>query len=335
MDEDKMMQDKIFETFQRLLEDRDPELMKILKADREPSIPVRSRQRPGNQGGLGFGVIHMVTIQRDFDTVREDIVSKLQRLQNDPNCNKGDILKELSNDIGWQGVGQLFLYLLKERGSEDLIPSDNQLELHSARKPQYGIKVIPYKDYGSGRLGYFDVVMYDCADENIQTSIDFETQIQKVLYVWFLLHPRQKIQLYDFEKIILDNGQYPQLLNLAKSLYKEGGKFAKRYFSSGNVEGRKYFLKDFNSLKSNIATHVENAWKKIGGRGIVEWYTIQSEGKREANENSMSYFINLLPGKIKFTPCRIKYGQGAGTIDLEKCRMGQGLFPSIADSSSD
>jgi hypothetical protein len=328
------MQDKVFETFQRLLKNQDPELMKILKADRESPIPVRLRQRSDNKLSLGPNVIQMVTVTRSFDSVRVDISTKLQRLLNDPNCNKGDVLKELSNDIGWQGMAQLFHHLLSVMEPADLIASDKQLELYSAGKPQYGIKVVPYGDYRNGKGGYFHVVMYDCADENIEASINFETQIQKVLYVWFLLHPRQKMTFDDFDKLIREKDAH--LPELAKGLYKMGGNFAQKYLEPKDPLGREKLLKDFNSVKSNIASWIKKAWEEIGGRGILEWYTIQSEGKREANENSMSYFINLFPDNIKFPPCRIStYGRVTDTIDLEKCRMNQGTYPSIDDPSTE
>ena len=321
------MQDEVFETFRRLVKERNPELMKILNVDREPLIPVRMRPSTTRSTSKIPGVIQMVTVSRDFAEVQVGISEKLGILLSSEDANKSQILKELSDEIGWEGIAQLFQCLLKNTGAvDDVVMAD--LEKHSAGKPQYGIKVVPYGCYQSGKGGYFEVVMYDCEDETNNTPIDFETQIQKVLYVWFLLHPRQKMTLDDFEKLIREKDDH--FADFAESMYKMGGKFAQRYLVHQDDTGRQRFTKEFNSLKSNIANHIMIAWKKIGGRGILDWYTIQSVGKREANENSMSYFINLFPENIIFQPCPVMgYGRLSGTIDLENCRMPDGKFPLV------
>ena len=71
---------------------------------------------------------------------------------------------------------------------------------------------------------------------------------------------------------------------------------------------------------------VEQAWKKLGGQGRLEWYTIQEkyEGtnlQKEESETESTYLLNLDSKQIVFSNCDI--------YDPQKCRMDEGTYKKV------
>ena len=100
--------------------------------------------------------------------------------------------------------------------------------------------------------------------------------------------------------------------------------FAKKYIGTG--ASWEDFNKDFPHIKTRIMAVVEQAWKKLGGQGRLEWYTIQEkyEGtnlQKEESETESTYLLNLDSKQIKFSNCDIH--------DPKKCRMDEGTYKKV------
>ena len=184
------MEDRIFEVFRDLVNRRDGELARLLGVS---PVPVRHRAK-ASQGIPG--AINMVIVNKGFDVTRADILEELQMMLNNPNCDKKEVLDKLSEKLSWQGIGELFYFLMKQDGSLKVVAGELENKVwedYSMELPHYTIEVEKRKESGSNTIGDFDVNLVD-KQFGVKT-IKFDTQLDKVVYVWFLLHPRQQMTI--------------------------------------------------------------------------------------------------------------------------------------------
>ena len=318
------MQDYIIETLRKLLKERDPELIKILlNADRDSSTPVRIRRhippKPISQQSdpLLKMVIPLPTVDEDLITkgnaisVLDSMLEKLEGKGEEAKkpVDKGEMLEKLKDLYGWQGVARMF-YLLLERAGKDVLTNDTEIWNMSARRPQYKIIIKENSEYGSGVIGSYRVFFSD--GENEDEEIRFISSKHKIIYVWFLLHPRQ---LMTINQIVSGVEHQPDSMKSVNQLL-----YKKEYKLSCND--------NYTQIVSHIGRAVKTAWENKGARGSLDWYTIQGgeKGKQvETKDNDakqkpdyIRYYLNLPKGSVK-----IDYSQRnkrmSGAQRLEDC----------------
>lgn len=288
------MEDRIFNLFRELVNRRDGELARLLGVSR---VPVRHR---ASSSGLSIpGLTHMVTVNTSFTSTRRDILDELKSMMDDPFCDKKAILDKLGEKLSWQGIAELFYILMKRDGSlvdvsDELL--DERWENYSMEKPHYKIKVAKRNDSGHNTIGDFDVNLFD--GQGGVVTIKFGTQLDKVLYMWFLLHPRQQMTIDDLWKEIYDENSEVErpIIRMSRLMYTELNTIIGRDI----VRNRKMFNDEFRKIKSRINTNIKAAWEQIGSMGRPEWYTLEGNLNKNPNKKDSLYHINLYPDSIIF-----------------------------------
>ena len=311
------MQDKIYDTFRRLFENRDPELMKILDKGRDSSASAFTRQvntpiSSFPSGTMGF-IVH--GIQKE-DTKKTAI--KILENMVEKDCDKGEILQRLNDLCGWQGLAQMFHLLLSRSDLPplDTLKTDDDLWEMSAKVPQYHIKVEKNQDFQHQVGGFYKVWMCDKKSdgEGNEVEIRFTSRIHKAIYIWMLLHPRQA---------------------MTRAQINEGMKHSKGGTSFYNM----LYKSDFEDLSaeqytqafSHIKRAIKTAWNSMGSRGDNIWYNIEGGTDKSAavggktNEENKRYYINLIADVID-----IREGNRRKTaLSLEDFRMTAGTYTPI------
>ena len=288
------MEDRIFDLFRELVNGRDGELARLLGVSR---VPVR--RRASSSSSSIPGLIHMVTVNSDFTSTRRDILDELESMMADPNCDKKAILDKLGEKLSWQGIAELFYFLLKRDGSLDDVSNElskDRWENYSMEKPHYKIKIVKRDDSGHNTIGDFDVNLYD--GQGGVANIRFGTQLDKVLYVWFLLHPRQQMTIEDLWKEIYDKNPDVErsIIRMSRLMYTE----LNTIIGKELVRDKMRFANEFRKIKSRINTNIKAAWEEIGSMGRPEWYTLEGNENRNPNMKDSLYHVNLYQDSIIF-----------------------------------
>ena len=181
--------------------------------------------------------------------------------------------------------------------------------------------------------GYFDVCLV--SPDGQTKTINFRYGRDKVLYTWFLLHPRQfmtkeAIWCPDDPTKTAFNNQH--LMDMSKMMYpEEENNPLINYIENRNWKNKGAsrdkrtlinFKDDFSMIKRNINAFVKQAWMELGGEGNEVWYTIAkrdpvpSRYLIELDGKSIS-FINknqpdstdAIPSNRKLTSCRMEEGK--------------------------
>lgn len=326
------MEERLIEAFRRLFKEHKAELKEIINDANKPVI--RRHFRPSrNQTNPSLNTLGMV-IANPFagqdvspNQTRQDILCKIEDV-----LRVGDavsVLKELASVLDDRGLGKLLRLILRdaqEKGRIENLLESEEWESHSMAIAHYYIKIERLDEVKRGNVGRFNINL--CASENNKVTIDFENKIHKVIYLWFLLHPCQFMTKKDiWNPAHSCHFGNENLARLSWLMYPEGfsiNSFANKYIGTG--ASWQDFNKEFPHIKTRIMAVVEQAWKKLGGQGRLEWYTIQEkyEGtnlQKEESETESTYLLNLDSKQIVFSNCDI--------YDPQKCRMDEGTYKKV------
>lgn len=304
------MQDIIFETFRRLFENRDPELMNLL----EPSAPM-----PSAFGAFGF-LIQNTSVS---DTKRSAI-DQLQRMMEE-NCNEREIMQQLEELCGKQGVAKILQLLIRQIGVDSLEDNDDLWEI-SAQQPQYRIEIRENKDFQYGVDGVCQIVMCDKKD-NQEQIVHFTSGLQKAIYIWMLLHPRQALTRTQINK------------GLKHLVTGSNGKSISFYEMLYGMESKDLAAEDFTQLFAHIKRALNTAWKNLDSKGNLKWYTIERNpddltkiDPKTENLDIHHYYINLPSDDIIIIEEQNRsYSHSIGNIREGDFRMPEGTYPPIED----
>lgn len=314
------MKDRLFEVFCDLVNRRDGELATLFGVS---PVPVRHRAKASQNIP---GLTHMVIINKDFDVTRADILDELQKMLSDPNCDKKKVLDKLSEKLSWQGIGELFYLLMQRNGSLDTVAGElknPKWEDYSMEKPHYTIEVEKRKESGSNTIGDFDVNLVD-KQYGVKT-IKFDTQLDKVVYVWFLLHPRKQMTIMNLWEVTQRkiDAQENDMIQMSRVLYS----LLNKVVNSRIIENWTNFSNEFRKMKSRINKNVEDAWRELGGKGRPGWYWIEGTKDKNPNHKDSQYHVNLDPDHIVFKPV------GRDFDKLTRFRVEAGHYPSVDEDS--
>ena len=312
------MKDRLFEVFRDLVNRRDGELATLLGVS---PVPVRHRAKASQDIP---GLTHMVIINKEFDVTRADILEELQMMLSDPNCDKKKVLDKLSEKLSWEGIGELFCFLMQQDGSWDTVSRElkkKKWEDYSMEQPHYTIEVEKRKESGSNTIGDFDVNLID--GDGGKKTIKFDTQLDKVVYVWFLLHPRQQMTILNLWEVTQRkiDAQENDMIQMSRVLYS----LLNKVVNSRIVENWTNFSNEFRKMKSRINKNVEDAWRELGGKGQPGWYWIEGTKDKNPNHKDSLYHVNLYSDHIVFNPVKRDFD------DLTRFRMKAGHYPSVPE----
>lgn len=319
------MEERLFQKFLELIEKRDEEIGYILGYSWFEYL-YRFEKSPELRRDLSKG--------ENDDEIRELLRKRyanriLDRLQNmeRTGATKSDFDDYLNGHYPECDVIELTVYLFKL-----VKPSTSQACSYTI-KVMYDGYVIPTAYSG----GYYNVCL---VSPNGQTKeINFRYGRDKVLYTWFLLHPRQfmtkeAIWCPDDPTKTAFNNQH--LMDMSKMMYpEEENNPLINYIENRNWKNKGAsrdkrtlinFKDDFSMIKRNINAFVKQAWMELGGEGNEVWYTIAkrepvpSRYLIELDGKSISFINKNQPDSTDSIPSNRK---------LTSCRMPKGKYQAV------
>lgn len=329
------MEERLFQKFLELIEKRDEEIGYILGYSWFEYL-YRFEKFPELRRDLSKG--------ENDDEIRELLRKRyanriLDRLQNmeRTGATKSDFDDYLNGHYPECDVIELTVYLFKL-----VKPSTSQACSYTIQV-MYDGYVIPTAYSG----GYYNVCL---VSPNGQTKeINFRYGRDKVLYTWFLLHPRQFMtkeaiwcpddptrnafnnqHLMEMSKMMYPKVEYNPLIN-----YIENRSWKNKDASRGKrtlID----FKQSFSMIKRNINAYARQAWMELGGDGGDVWYTVQEEfetpdqiAKRKTVPSR--YLINLDGANISYINKNQPDSTGSIPIDrkLTSCRMPEGKYQKV------
>ena len=329
------MEERLFQKFLELIEKRDEEIGYILGYSWFEYL-YRLGKFPELRRDLSKG--------ENDDEIRELLRKRyanriLDRLQNmeRTGATKSDFDDYLNGHYPECDVIELTVYLFK-----CVKPSTSQACNYTIQV-MYDGYVIPTAYSG----GYFDVCLV--SPDGQTKVIKFRYGRDKVLYTWFLLHPRQFMtkeaiwcpddptrtafnnqHLMEMSKMMYPKVEYNPLIN-----YIENRSW-KNKDASRDKRTLIDFKQNFSMIKRNINAYVRQAWVELGGDGGDVWYTVQEEfettdqiAKRKTVPSR--YLINLDGANISY----INKNQPDSTDaipsnrKLTSCRMEEGKYQEV------
>ena len=319
------MEERLFQKFLELIEKRDEEIGYILGYSWFEHL-YRIGRLPRLGGDLPKGENEDETKELLRKRYANRILNGLQRRKS-AGASKSEFENHLNRYYPKCDVIELTVYLFKL-----VKPSTSQACSYTI-KVMYDGYVIPTAYSG----GYYNVCL---VSPNGQTKvINFRYGRDKVLYTWFLLHPRQfmtkeAIWCPDDPTKTAFNNQH--LMDMSKMMYpEEENNPLINYIENRNWKNKGAsrdkrtlinFKDDFSMIKRNINAFVKQAWMELGGEGNEVWYTI---AKREPVPSR--YLIELDGKSISF----INKNQPNSTDsipsnrNLTSCRMPKGKYQAV------
>jgi hypothetical protein len=316
------MQDIEFELFRRLFENRDPELMEILNEGDDSPVAAFQDQPSTPCQPVGFGAFGFLLQNTSVSDTKRSVIDQLQQMMDD-NCNEGEIMQELEKLCGKQGVAKILQLLIRQIGLESLEGNDDLWEM-SAQQPQYHIEIRENKDFQNGVDGVCQIVMCDHKDHKEQV-IRFTSGLQKAIYIWMLLHPRQAMTRAQINK------------GLKHQIAGSNGKLVSFYEMLYGVESKEVTAEDFTQLFAHIKRALNTTWKNLNSKGDLKWYTIERCPDNLAkvtpdakNEDVHHYYINLPSNYITIIEERNRsYSYSIDNTREGDFRMPEGTYPPI------
>lgn len=329
------MEERLFQKLLELIEKRDEKIGYILGYSWFEHL-YRNGRLPRLGGDLPKGENEDETKELLRKRYANRILNGLQRRKS-AGASKSDFENHLNRYYPKCDVIELTVYLFKL-----VKPSTSQACSYTI-KVMYDGYVIPTAYSG----GYYNVCL---VSPNGQTKeINFRYGRDKVLYTWFLLHPRQfmtkeAIWCPDDPTKTAFNNQH--LMDMSKMMYpEEENNPLINYIENRNWKNKDAsrdkrtlidFKQNFSMIKRNINAYVRQAWMELGGDGGDVWYTVQEEfettdqiAKRKTVPSR--YLINLDGANISYINKNQPDSNDSIPIDrkLTSCRMPEGKYQKV------
>ena len=325
------MEERLFQKFLELIEKRDEEIGYILGYSWFEHL-YRIGRLPRLGGDLPKGENEDETKELLRKRYANMILNGLQRRKR-AGASKSDFENHLNRLYPECDIIELTVYLFK-----CVKPSTSQACSYTI-KVMYDGYVIPTAYSG----GYYNVGLV--SPDGQTKVINFRYGRDKVLYTWFLLHPRQfmtKEAIWCPDDPIRTAFANQNLMDMSKKMYPQDdnnplinyiqNKNWKKGISGGNrtlVD----FKQDFSQRKWNINAYVKQAWMELGGEGDDFWYTVQEEfetpdhiAKRKTVPSR--YLIKLDDANISYIN-KNQQKDIPSKFDLTSCRMEEGKYDKV------
>lgn len=234
-----------------------------------------------NTSTRSSNLIHMVTMAPIAQPAASDKLTTLLALFKENGDDMNRCFCEMTKLLNNEGIVKLLTHLLAAHPDHgelvnSMVANVDDIAVLFKGMPLFCIEVVderPTTELANGLLGRFDIYLKKI-NTNERFLIEFSTKESKVLYVWFLLHPReefmhQKLKSLHMQFVHLFDTCYP---NTDKNTIDE-----KRIKNVVDKSGRDAFDQFWVYSLSAANRHVRAA---LAERDDEEWYTVVNENKQ-------------------------------------------------------
>lgn len=330
------MEERLIETLRRLVTEHDVELAEMLRnsdkmaeeRDRLLNSLLQNNNHSTESRNLDFGLRMVV---RGMDSLRQskrDSLNKLIELVQQ-NASYADLNSFLNTSLTSEIKNKLIIYLTKKFGQQAGITELSDEVVTAEIK-------ISYDKKWTSSLNSHGPYQIELVINNEDVPLSFEYKLDKLIYMWFLLHPGQlmtKRGIWCPDDKMHNAFANEQLKKLAGLMFPENCKnpILEHTANSDLDKNWKYenFDKQFSGIKGRIHKMID---EKLNGRVDSVMFDIQEEeqtpgnkGSRKADNKPSRYLINLDEKDIKFS----EFDIGHKHKDLTQCRMEEGKYDKV------
>lgn len=330
------MEERLIETLRRLVTEHDVELAEMLRnsdkmaeeRDRLLNSLLQNNNHSTESRNLDFGLRMVV---RGMDSLRQskrDSLNKLRELVQQ-NASYAELNSFLNNRLTSETKNKLIIYLIKQLGQQACITELSDEDVSAEIK-------ISYDKKWTSRPNSHGPYQIELVINGEHMPLSFEYKLDKLIYMWFLLHPGQlmtKRGIWCPDNELNNAFANEQLKKLAGLMFPENCKnpLLEHTANSDLDKNWKYenFDKQFFGIKGRIHKMID---EKLNGRVDSVMFDIQEEeqtpgnkGSRKADNKPSCYLINLDKNNIIFP----KFEVGHKHKDLTQCRMPKGTYQEV------
>ena len=329
------MEERLIETLRRLVTEHDVELAEMLRncdmmaeeRDRLNSLLQNSNHstKSRNQDfGLGMVVMGMHSLRQS----KRDSLNELRELMQQ-NAGYAELNSFLNSRLTSETKNKLIIYLAKQLAQHACITELSD-EVVTAE-----IKISYDKKWTSSPNSH-GPYQIELVINGEHMPLSFKYKLDKLIYIWFLLHPRQlmtKRSIWCLDNEMNNAFANEQLKKLADLMFPENCKNP-IFEHTGNTEAHKNWkYKDFDGKFSGIKGRIHNMIEeKLNGKADSVMFDIQEKEQtlekkvsRKADNTPSRYLINLDEKYITSLP----FPKGHEHKDLTQCRMPKGTYKEV------
>lgn len=330
------MEERLIETLRRLVTEHDVELAEMLRnsdkmaeeRDRLLNSLLQNNNHSTESRNLDFGLRMVV---RGMDSLRQskrDSLNKLIELVQQ-NASYADLNSFLNTSLTSEIKNKLIIYLTKKFGQQAGITELSDEVVTAEIK-------ISYDKKWTSSLNSHGPYQIELVINNEDVPLSFEYKLDKLIYMWFLLHPGQlmtKRGIWCPDDKMHNAFANEQLKKLAGLMFPENCKNPLLEHTENSDAEKNWKYDDFDDKFSGIKTRIHNMIeKKLNGKADSVMFDIQEEnqtpgkkGNRKADNTQSRYLINLDEKDIKFPEFKV----GHKHKDLTQCRMPKGTYQEV------
>lgn len=330
------MEERLIETLRRLVTEHDVELAEMLRnsdkmaeeRDRLLNSLLQNnnhRTKSRNQDfGLGMVVMGMHSLRQS----KRDSLNELRELVQQ-NASYAKLNNFLNSRLTSETKNELIIYLAKQLAQHACITELSDEDVTVKIEISYNYKWMSSRN----SHGPYQIKL---VINNEDVPLSFEYKLDKLIYMWFLLHPRQLMTKRDIwcpDNEMNNAFANEQLKKLADLMFPENCKNP-ILEHTGNTEAHKNWkYKDFDGKFSGIKGRIHKMIEeKLNGKADSVMFDIQEKeqtpekkASRKADNTPSRYLINLDEKNITFS----KFEPGHEHKDLEQCRMPEGKYQKV------
>ena len=330
------MEERLIETLRRLVTEHDVELAEMLRnsdkmaeeRDRLLNSLLQINNHSTKSRNQCFGLGMVVKGMHSLRQSKRDSLNKLVELV-EQNASYAELNSFLNNRLTSETKNKLIIYLTKQLGQQACITELSDEDVSAEIK-------ISYDKKWTSRPNSHGPYQIELVINGEHMPLSFEYKLDKLIYMWFLLHPGQlmtKRGIWCPDDDMHNAFANEQLKTLAGLMFPEKCKdpLLEHTENSDVDKNWKYenFDKQFSGIKGRIHKMID---EKLNGRVDSVMFDIQEEeqtpgnkGSRKADNKPSRYLINLDEKNITFS----KFEPGHEHKDLEQCRMPEGKYQKV------
>ena len=330
------MEERLIETLRRLVTEHDVELAEMLRnsdkmaeeRDRLLNSLLQNNNHSTESRNQDFGLGMVVMGMHSLRQSKRDSLNKLRELVQQ-NASYAELNSFLNNRLTSETKNKLIIYLTKQLGQQACITELSDEDVSAEIKISYDKKWTS----SPNSHGPYQIELVINGEH---MPLSFKYKLDKLIYMWFLLHPGQlmtKRGIWCPDDDMHNAFANEQLKKLAGLMFPEKCKDPLLEHTENSDADRNWKYDDFKDQFSGIKTRIHNMIeKKLNGKADSVMFDIQEEnqtpgkkGNRKADNTQSRYLINLDEKDIKFPEFKV----GHKHKDLTQCRMPKGTYQEV------
>lgn len=330
------MEERLIETLRRLVTEHDVELAEMLRncdmmaeeRDRLFNSLLQNSNHSTKSRNQDFGLGMVVMGMHSLRQSKRDSLNELRELMQQ-NASYAELNSFLNSRLTSETKNKLIIYLAKQLAQHACITELSD-EVVTAE-----IKISYNKKWTSSPNSH-GPYQIELVINGEHMPLSFKYKLDKLIYIWFLLHPRQlmtKRSIWCPDNEMNNAFANEQLKKLAGLMFPEKCKDPLLEHTENSDADRNWKYDDFKDKFFGIKTRIHNMIEEIlNGKADSVMFDIQEEnqtpgkkGNRKADNTQSRYLINLDEKDIKFPEFKV----GHKHKDLTQCRMPKGTYQEV------